>query len=129
MSQKVLEFKGWQKINKKKSFGILLNEILEEREIRPSTFYKKAWLDRRIYWNIMNLPGYQPSKETVVACVISLELDEVQAEQFMNSAGYALSMSITWDAVILYCISRKCYDLFKINDLLNEVGEKGLCVR
>lgn len=45
-----------------------------------------------------------------------LSLDE--ANELLNSAGYALSKSQDFDLIIQFCLEKKIYDLYIVNEML-----------
>lgn len=101
-----------------------LMEKIAKRNMRPADFYKKAWMDRKLFSAIKNNVCYQPSRETAIACCLALELEYNEADRLLGKAGYSLSLSRKWDKIIIYCINHKIYDLFDVNELLIYFGEK-----
>ena len=62
--------------------------------------------------------NYAPSKPTVIAFAIALELDLGQTEDLLGRAGFALTHSRKFDVIVKYFISSGKYDIFQINEVL-----------
>lgn len=113
-----LEMEDFINTNRKPSFREVLFKMIDERGFRDSDIYKKAGIDRRHFSKIRTNPKYRVSKNTAIALAISLELDIDETEDLLNSAGYSLSDSETFDLVIQFCIEKKIYNLDAINEAL-----------
>ncbi len=103
-----------------------LEELIWEQDLKDSTVYKAAQIDRRLFSKIMSDRTYKPSKDTCVAIALALELPLPKAEDLLSRAGYALSHSSKRDAILEFCFSEKQYDIGMVNDLLYRLGEKTL---
>lgn len=86
--------------------------------------YKKAHLDRRIFSKIRSEKNYMPSKRTILAIAIALELDYEETLNLLNRAGYHLTAGSKEDVIVGYFIENKIYDLFLINEVLDHYGFK-----
>lgn len=113
-----LEMEDFINTNRKPSFREVLFKMIDERGFRDSEIYKKAGIDRRHFSKIRTNPKYRVSKNTAIALAIALELDIDETEDLLNSAGYSLSDSETFDLVIQFCIEKKIYNLDAINEAL-----------
>ena len=67
---------------------------------------------------------YHPSKETVILLGLSLELNEEQAEELLNSASYSLPKNNVYDLIIRFCFVEGIYELKKVNELLDSYNCK-----
>lgn len=108
--------------NKEPSFNELLFRMIDATNQKDSDVYKKARIDRRLFSKIRSSKKYIPSKKTVLALCLALELSRTDTNILLKSAGYTLSTSDDYDLAISFCISRKIFNFYEINDLLFELG-------
>lgn len=106
--------------NLQEPFVQYLFKIIDEKGMKDSEVYKKANLDRRLFSKIRCDINYSPSKNTVLALAIGLELDIDETKSFLEKAGFALSKSILTDVIVEFYILKKDYDIFKINQALDD---------
>lgn len=93
--------------------------MIDERNLKDSDVYNKVHLDRRTFAKIRN-ENYHPSKETVILLAISLELNEKELEDLLNSASYSLPKNNYYDLIIRFCFINKIYKIDDINKLLEQ---------
>ncbi len=84
--------------------------------------YKKAGISKQVFSKIISDKDMIPTKLTVIALCIGLELTLRDANELMNAAGYSLSHSIVLDVIIIRYLRREIYDLDLINQELYEHG-------
>lgn len=99
-------------------FEVHLLHLIKTSHKTEVEVYKKANLSRKLFSKIRTGNGYVPSKRTILALAIALELDLDDTEQLLNQAGYALTRSQKFDVIIEFFISQKLYDIFQINEVL-----------
>ena len=63
-------------------------------------------------------PDYRPSKPTVLAFAVALELSLRETKELLKKAGFSLTRSSRFDLVLDYCIRNRIYDVFVINEIL-----------
>ena len=107
-------------------FSDYLWKLIDEKNMTDVETYKKAHLDRRIFSKIRNEKDYMPSKRTILAIAIALELGYEETISLLHRAGYHLTCGSKEDVIIEYFIENRIYDLFLINEVLDHFGFKTL---
>lgn len=112
---------------KKQTFTQVLFDFIDKKHISDAKCYTGANVSRQVFSKIKCSNGsYVPQKKTILAFAISLKLDIKQTETLLRSAGLAFSDSNVSDAIVSYYIENKKYNLFEINEMLNEFNEPQL---
>ncbi|WP_165177798.1 helix-turn-helix domain-containing protein [Desulfovibrio sp. ZJ369] len=100
------------------SFGEKLVRLMEAKGLDPVVVYKKANIDRKLFSKIKTQKDYLPSKRTVMALAIAMELPLEETQSLLREAGFAFSPSILSDVIVEYFISHQKYDFDEINAAL-----------
>ena len=108
--------------NREKLFTEQLFAFIDRTGKQDSEIYKKALIDRRLFSKIRSNKNYIPAKKTVIALCLALELSREEADKLLSSASYSLSRADDYDLVIAFCIEKKIFDFFDINEALNHFG-------
>ncbi len=108
------------------TFQQMLFQWIDRKGMTDPEVYKKANVDRKLFSKIRSNENYLPSKKTVLAFAIALELNLDQTKDLLRRAGYALNPSSTFDLIVECCIEHKYYNIHKINILLFDRTEQYL---
>ncbi|MDD6289251.1 MAG: macro domain-containing protein [Eggerthellales bacterium] len=104
--------------NLDEGFSGTLLSLIDARGLTDAQVYKRANMSRQLFSKIRSNASYVPTKRTVLALAVALELDLDQTRDLLARAGYALSRSNRFDVIMEYLISRGVYDVFTINETL-----------
>lgn len=108
------------------TFHEALFYYIDRSGLKDSEVYKKAGIDRKLFSKIRSNPAYHPSKNTVLALAIALELNLKETEDLLSRAEYAFSPANKGDLIIKFFIEHKVFDLMTINFTLHEYEQSVL---
>jgi hypothetical protein len=106
--------------NLNESFSEKLLRLIDVTGKKDSDVYNRANIDRRLFSKIRNNTEYNPSKPTVLAFAIALELNLDQTEDLLQRAGFALSRSRKLDVIVEFFIQNSMYNIYEINEVLHQ---------
>jgi O-acetyl-ADP-ribose deacetylase (regulator of RNase III) len=104
-------------------FATTLFRLIDATGKTDTQIYKAANIDRRLFSKIRSNKHYAPSKPTVIAFAVALELTLEQTEDLLERAGFALSHSRKFDVIVEFFIASGKYDIFEINNVLFEYDQ------
>ena len=121
-----IELEDYIKSKRKPTFNHVLFTFIDKKGVNDTEIYKKAGIDRRHFSKIRSNPDYHPGKNTVVALAFALELNKKETDKLLSAAGYSLSDSDTFDLVIQFCVEKKIYNFYDVNQALDYFSLKPL---
>ena len=105
------------------SFAVTLLKLINRKHMTEVQCYKRANVSKKTFWKINNDPKYKPSKPTVLAFAIALELPLKETEDLLRTVGFSLSHSSTFDMIIEFYIRQGIYDIYEINAALYQFDQ------
>lgn len=111
------------KYDAKTPFAKMLISLIDRKGLNDVEVYQRALIDRRHFSKIRSNANYQPTKPTVIAFILALELNLDQAIDLLKSAGFAFSTSNKADLILRYCIEEEIYNIDEVNYALYCFGQ------
>ena len=100
---------------RKPSLQQVLFTFIDQTGKTDAEIYTRASIDRKLFSKIRTNPSYHPSKRTILALGLALELNHTDMDVLLHAAGYSLSDSETSDLVIQFFLEKNIYDIELIN--------------
>ena len=101
------------------TFSSCLMEFIRLRGESPVQIYKRAHIDRKLFFKIKTEPDYIPSKKTVISLALALKLSYEEVQMLLGRAGYTLSKGILFDVIVEFFIKKENYNFLDINEALH----------
>ena len=98
-------------------FSRTLLRLIDDKGKTDVEVYKRAHIGSKLFSKIRK-DDYTPSKKTVFALAIGLELNLEETESLLACAGYSFSRNKKFDIIVQYFIEKGRYNIFQINDVL-----------
>ena len=98
-------------------FSASLVRLIDEKGKTDPEVYKKANITRQHFSKIRN-GNISPTKKTVLALAVALELGHDETNQLLRKAGFALSNSQYMDVIVDFFIDKGLFNIFAINEVL-----------
>lgn len=100
------------------NFAVTLLKLIDAKDMTDVECYKKANVSKQTWYKIMNDKDYRPSRNTVIAFAIALELNMDETAKLLATVGFMLSTSSKFDIIIKYFVENQKYDIDLINETL-----------
>jgi hypothetical protein len=110
-------------------FTIHFQNLIKKSNKSYRKIYEEAQISERMFYRIIK--DLIPTKTTLLALAIALDMNIYEIEKLLQGAGYALSHSIAFDMVVKWLIEHTTgtRKVMRINDVLQELEIPLLMVR
>ena len=98
-------------------FSRTLLRLIDDKGKADVEVYKRAHISSKLFSKIRR-DDYTPSKKTVFALAIGLELNLEETEKLLACVGYTFTRNQKFDIIVQYFIVKGKYDIFQINEVL-----------
>lgn len=86
-----------------------------------SDLYNKANISRQLWSSIISKKS-NPSLNVCLKLALAMEVTNHECKYLLKKAGYTLSSSNKFALIIRYAIENKIFDVYKVNELLEQNG-------
>lgn len=105
-----------QKHSSVEGFCKRLFDFMNNKGISGPELDRKAQITRSVFSDVQS--GNLPSKKSAVKICLALELSLKQTMEMLQLAGYTFSRNRKEDLIVMYCILKKEYNIFTIDEIL-----------
>lgn len=106
----------------KETFQDKLFETIKDKNLDEVEIYKRGNISRQLFSKIRSEKDYHPTKNTVFALAIGMELTIDETSELLDAAGYVFTSTSKTDLIIQYFMYHKNYNIFAINEVLDKYG-------
>ena len=110
------------------SFTERLLRLVNDTGKTNKEIYTAANITKQVFSSIFSKKNYRPSKNTVLALCLALQLDTDTASDLLARAGYAFSPVDTTDCVVRCFLDKGEFSVFEVNFVLYELKQPVLGV-
>ena len=86
-----------------------------------SDLYNKANISRQLWSSIISEKS-NPSLNVCLKLALAMKVTNHECKYLLKKAGYTLSSSNKFALIIRYAIENKIFDVYKVNELLEQNG-------
>ena len=86
-----------------------------------SDLYNKANISRQ-FWSSIISEKSNPSLNVCLKLALAMKVTNHECKYLLKKAGYTLSSSNKFALIIRYAIENKIFDVYKVNELLEQNG-------
>lgn len=113
-------------LHRREGFTGALLRLIGKSGMTNAECYRKANISKQLFSKICSDPHYHPTRPTVFALAVALELTLDETERLLNKAGLAFDLTDDTDKIVCYFIYQKNYNLSEINEVLDQHDQKCL---
>ena len=106
-----------------KSFGEVVYELMDKHNMSAPQVYKNARMSRQDFSRITSPNCRGIKKTTVWSIILGLHCNLEEADALLYSAGF-VRRNTKFDLIMEYFILNEIYDVWTVNDALNDSGLK-----
>ncbi len=89
--------------------------------VNASSLYDKANISRQLWSSIVSEKS-NPSLNVCLKIAFAMGIDNHECKYLLKKAGYTLASSNKYGLIIRYAIENRIYDIYKVNELLENNG-------